>query len=413
MTPSALRKAVNAFSQDTQHQPDYYFVEGYLIGKVTINDIAEIHEWLPELFGDYTAIYRAQLEALMDLHEQCVSSLDGKTYKLPKECALSKQDFAASLVEGAPLPSFCLGLLKALDKVSFENLSLEQKGAVSELQQQLTGFTSLDAAKAAFSHAEPMVPFEREAHDVKRYLAGAIMELGDTLIWDPELDNEFGAFEFDEDFDEEQEEIRNALIENLLKLTHIDSIPLLEQFIHNEEQDFITPDYIEENQGNFWLIHETRPYMFIRYHKAWIYFWADKVQEAVDELEVLLRLNPNDNQACRYLYVNGLVILKQWDKLQACLDEYEEESIFMLSAEALMRFAQDGESKALNELKATIKGYNKHFIKMLTGQEKTKQKEIYGYTLGSKEEVLSYIDCGGKKAWLSVEGSLFWLRKKS
>ncbi|WP_249122367.1 hypothetical protein [Pseudoalteromonas sp. A22] len=78
MTPSALRKAVNAFSQYTQHQPDYYFVEGYLIGKVAINDIAEIHEWLPELFGDYTAIYRAQLEALMDLHEQCVSSLDGK-----------------------------------------------------------------------------------------------------------------------------------------------------------------------------------------------------------------------------------------------------------------------------------------------------------------------------------------------
>ncbi|WP_239652653.1 hypothetical protein [Pseudoalteromonas piscicida] len=45
MTPSALRKAVNAFSQDTQHQPDYYFVEGYLIGKVAINDIAEVHEW--------------------------------------------------------------------------------------------------------------------------------------------------------------------------------------------------------------------------------------------------------------------------------------------------------------------------------------------------------------------------------
>ncbi|MEJ6476702.1 hypothetical protein [Pseudoalteromonas piscicida] len=412
MLPSVLRKAVNAFSKETQFQPDYYFVEGFLIGKVVINDIAEIHEWLLELFGEYTSIYRVQLEALMNLHEQCVSSLDGKTYKLPKECALSKQDFAASLAQGAPLPNFCLGLLKALDKVSIEYLSEVQKDAVTELQKQLTGFTSLDAAKAAFSHAEPMMTFEREARDVKRYLAGAIVELADTLMWDPELDNEFGGFELDEEFDEEQEEIRSSLIEHLLSLSHIDSIPLLDQFIYNEEQDFITPDYIEENQENFWLIHETRPYMAVRQRKAWIYFWADRVQEAVDELEVLLRLNPNDNQACRYLYVNGLVILKQWDKLQACLNEYEEDSIFMLSAEALMHFALHGESKALDELKATLKGYNKHFIKMLTGQEKIKPKEVYGYSLGSKEEVLTYIENGGKKAWLSVEGSLFWLRKK-
>ncbi|KZN58365.1 UPF0149 family protein [Pseudoalteromonas luteoviolacea] len=411
------RKTILAFSQNTQHQPDYYHIEGFLVGLATLGTEVRVDKWLVNLFGDYLSIDRYQLQALMELHEQCKVTVAEATYKLPKQCALSKKDIAASLVEDAPLPRFCTGFIAGLSTVLNDlKLPAEHKEAIFETQALFAGFTSFDRAKRTFSYSEPTRTFEQEALLAKRRLASTIHALSDTLGMLPFDLEDFGDSELEgfgyNEFNDEELEAKDDAVSLLLQLDDVNSLHIIDEFIKIEEQAFITPAFKQQNEGHFWLIHETRPYMAVRFHKARLLFESNQFQKACTELEALLILNPNDNQACRYLYANCLVMLEQWDKLKVLLTEYQEGGIFMRSAEALMRFALEGESAELNAIKQSLIKANKHFVKILTGQEKVKLYDVLGYTLGSKEEVITYIEMGGKKAWLSVEGSLFWLRNK-
>ncbi|MDK2597251.1 UPF0149 family protein [Pseudoalteromonas obscura] len=411
------RKTIFAFSQNTQHQPDYNYIEGFLVGLATLGIEVRVDEWLVNIFGDYQSIERYQLEALIELCEQCKVTVAKATYKLPEQCTLSKKDIATSLDEEAPLPKFCTGFIAGLSTVLNDlKLSAEHKEAIVETQAFFAGFTSLDRAKLTFSYSEPTRTFEQEALLAKRRLASTIHALSDTLSMlpfdlDDFADSEFKGVDYNE-FSDEELETKDDTVSFLLQLDDVDSLHLLDEFLNVEEQIFITPAFKQQNEGHFWLIHETRPYMAVRFHKARLLFESNQFQKACIELEALLKLNPNDNQACRYLYANCLVLLKQWDKLKVLLNEYEEGGVFMSAADVLMRFALDGESAELNAIKQSLIKANKHFVKILTGQEKVRLHDVLGYTLGSKEEVITYIEMGGKKAWLSVEGSLFWLRNK-
>ncbi|MBQ4875757.1 UPF0149 family protein [Pseudoalteromonas luteoviolacea] len=411
------RKAILAFSQNTSLQPDYNYIEGFLVGLATLGTEVRADEWLVNIFGDYQSIDRYQLESLIELSEQCKVTVAKSTYKLPKQCVLSKNDIAKSLDEGAPLPKFCTGFITGLSTALNDlELSAERKEAIVATQAVFAGFTSLDRAKLTFSYSEPTRTFEQEALLAKRRLASTIHSLSDMLSMSPFdfdafADSEFEGFDYSE-FSDEELDAKDDAVRLLLQLDDANDLDLFDEFLNVEEQTFITPAFKKQNEGHFWLIHETRPYMAVRFHKARLLFESNQFQQTCTELEELLKLNPNDNQACRYLYANCLVMLKQWDKLKALLSEYEEGGIFMKSAEVLMQFALGGESAELNVIKQSLIKANKHFVKILTGQEKVKLPEVLGYTLGSKEEVITYIEMGGKRAWLSVEGSLFWLRNK-
>ncbi|KKE85683.1 CDC27 family protein [Pseudoalteromonas luteoviolacea] len=310
-----------------------------------------------------------------------------------------------------------MALLAGLSTVlNDSNLPAAHKEAIANTQALFAGFTSFDRAKLTFSYSEPTRSFEQEALQAKRRLASTIHDLSDMLSMSPFdfdafADSEFEGFDYNE-FSDEVLDAKDDAVRLLLQLDDANDLHLFDEFLNVEEQTFITPAFKQQNEGHFWLIHETRPYMAVRFHKARLLFEGNQFQKACTELEELLKLNPNDNQACRYLYANCLVMLKQWDKLTVLLSEYEEGGIFMKSAEALMLFALEGESAEVNVIKQDLINANKHFVKILTGQEKVKLPDVLGYTLGSKDEVITYIEMGGKKAWLSVEGSLFWLRQK-
>src|SRR5205823_8156418 len=64
---------------------------------------------------------------------------------------------------------------------------------------------------------------------------------------------------------------------------------------------------LTKSVGHFWGIAETRPYMRARLALAEC-LWAIGCQsEAVEHLFALLRLNPADNQAVRYLLAAHLI----------------------------------------------------------------------------------------------------------
>ncbi|WP_024604316.1 MULTISPECIES: hypothetical protein [unclassified Pseudoalteromonas] len=176
-------------------------------------------------------------------------------------------------------------------------------------------------------------------------------------------------------------------------------------------EGLITKQYIKDNTGHFWGLHETRPYMMLRAHRAKINALHGYTQKAQSELEDLLKLNPNDNQANRFLLMNCLIINKEWEKLDALLADFDFQELHTTASLALSAFVKHGDSKPANDYKKMLKQQSKHFVKILTGQEKLKEQPPY-YSPGSKEEVGVYLDSLGKQAWISVPASLFWLRKK-
>lgn len=241
-------------------------------------------------------------------------------------------------------------------------------------------------------------------------MADAIFELrfNNDLTLSDEDEAEFNNSFLDEEPDEFDQ--LDELLELVLADTELTALEPIQMLLEVME-GLITKQYIKDNAGHFWGLHETRPYMMLRAHRAKIHALHGYTQKAQSELEDLLKLNPNDNQANRFLLMNCLIINKEWGKLDALLADFDFQELHTTASLALSAFVKHGDSKPANDYKEMLKQQSKHFVKILTGQEKLKEQPPY-YSPGSKEEVGVYLDSLGKQAWISVPASLFWLRKK-
>ena len=109
--------------------------------------------------------------------------------------------------------------------------------------------------------------------------------------------------------------------------------------------------FFEENRGHFWGMMETRPYMRARASLASLLADAGRVAEAVEHLEAMLELNPNDNQGLRYGLLGHYLALGRLDKARELFEQYDDEpSAMFLWGRVLERFLagdRDGAAAAL------------------------------------------------------------------
>jgi tetratricopeptide (TPR) repeat protein len=70
----------------------------------------------------------------------------------------------------------------------------------------------------------------------------------------------------------------------------------------------IGPEGFREYRGEFWGILETRPYMRARAGLAHVLWLLGERRQAVEHLQDMLRLNPDDNQGLRYLLIRGRLL---------------------------------------------------------------------------------------------------------
>lgn len=68
--------------------------------------------------------------------------------------------------------------------------------------------------------------------------------------------------------------------------------------VHLAERD-LGPDFFRDHRGHFWSMIETRPYMRARSGLTAALVRAGRREEAIEHLEDMLDLNPNDNQGLR------------------------------------------------------------------------------------------------------------------
>ncbi|PKF62557.1 hypothetical protein CW745_03785 [Psychromonas sp. psych-6C06] len=403
LSSAKIRAETIKFSALSSLQPDYYFIQGYIMGIGANPYMIPPSQWVSDLFGEICIREDENdgMQALMQLNNQQMEKILELDIKLPAKCVLSKNDFEASLAPDAPLPNWCLGMLKALKWIDKAELTGSQRDELTLTDYYLKTFSSLEKVKQIRCLQDD---YQQEAHRAKRLLSTYINNLIYVM-----------RFEQESDQDDNQQSEQENQFEEMMRFVMTESNPLVDQTIETMIRTFESQhnqDYLTQQKGHIWFDPEARPYMMLRARRAQLNFERGDLPAAIDELQLLLELNPNDNQANRYPLANYLIIEKRWQALANLLADYDEPSTFMLASKALMLFTEQGDSSEARAVKKRLKKQNKHLEKYLTGQAKAPKENPPMYTQGDKSEAIIYLSLAGKETWRSVDGALFWLRRK-
>lgn len=170
------------------------------------------------------------------------------------------------------------------------------------------------------------------------------------------------------------------------------------------------PDHFKEGVGDFWSIHETRPYMRARLGLANSLWVLGERLDAIKHYKEMLRLNPNDNQGIRYFLLNALLDRGLDDEAKNLLKSYGDPSAYWIYGKALLSFRTEGENAKSNSLvKAAVK-YNSLVPAYLFGFKKVPQDLPDHIGFGDESEAIVYA-AEWTPVWQRSEGALFWLSR--
>jgi tetratricopeptide (TPR) repeat protein len=168
----------------------------------------------------------------------------------------------------------------------------------------------------------------------------------------------------------------------------------------------------EKLVGAFWLEPKTRPYMQARLSLARCLWALSRRDEAVSHFEELLRLNPSDNQAVRYLLLNSLISLGRFEEAKALIGKYDELSATWAYSQVLVAFHDAGDATPSHTALKAAKRINKHVVPFLLGDKEPPDDQPDFYSPGDKYEASFYLE-EAQATWKQVPGALTWLRTTS
>ncbi|MDZ7796146.1 MAG: hypothetical protein U5N56_03470 [Candidatus Marinimicrobia bacterium] len=171
-------------------------------------------------------------------------------------------------------------------------------------------------------------------------------------------------------------------------------------------------NYLKENKGYFWGLHETRPFMRCLHGYCDCLLMFGEKDEALAVMEEMIELNPGDNQGVRYQLLNLLLETGNYDKYEKYHDMYKDDvTAFILYHHALYSFIVSGVTRSTNnKLKKAIAA-NPHVPGLIISKKAIKEFPER-YTPGEESEALFYIFYG-KDLWRNTPGALKWLKSIS
>jgi tetratricopeptide (TPR) repeat protein len=168
-------------------------------------------------------------------------------------------------------------------------------------------------------------------------------------------------------------------------------------------------DAFEEEEGNFWGILETRPYMRARAALAECLWEMGDRDEAVAHWRDMLRLCPNDNMGLRHVLAPKLLHMNLFEATRELLDDYEEPHFAEWSyTDALLKFKQGGATSGAGKALAAAIRHNPHVPATLLGETRLPKQPPPHDALGSKDEAVLYV-LSSLETWTSTKGALTWL----
>ena len=170
--------------------------------------------------------------------------------------------------------------------------------------------------------------------------------------------------------------------------------------------------FFDENQGQFWGLLETRPYMRARAGLANTLWSLQRRDEAAQHFQALLVLNPDDNQGLRYSLLNLLLEADRDTEAAALLKQFDDGMAEWRYTGALLAFRQHGASKtAERRLSAALK-YNKFVPRYLTGRKRIPLHLPDYYGIGDDAEAIHYAH-RYLNHWRRTPGAVDWLAERA
>ncbi|KZN53572.1 hypothetical protein N482_24835 [Pseudoalteromonas luteoviolacea NCIMB 1942] len=357
--------------------------------------------WINGLFGEIASGQESQLKSLMDFYNICMDRIMCNTLELPQKCVLQASNLQAALQENMPLPSYCKGMLAALSFIDRSALRSEQLKELNWLCRILKGFSSYINARNIFGTEQRN--FEIEVQEAKQSLITRLsstihqMRFSEQCLEQAQEPATFDGFN--------RTELESHL-HNILSKDDECTLSLINDLILVIERELITEQFKLRHKSEFDKLFEAQPYLILRGRKAQIQFNMGNIEAATDELETLLPLTLNDAYKNRYQLYNCYVKQKSWCSLDELLLTKSEGSFGDLATRTLLAFAQGGNTQSARKLKSELKTIYPA-VELLFDPSKGSEE---GYSELCTDTVNEYINRGGKKAWCSVNGGLFWLK---
>lgn len=178
-------------------------------------------------------------------------------------------------------------------------------------------------------------------------------------------------------------------------------------------EEALGEEFFTENEGFFWGMLETRPYMRAREGVANILWDMGKFSEAIAHYQEMLKLNPNDNQGVRISLLNILLHLDRGDAVDELLADYEDSwTSEWRYTMALRTFILEGNSDlAQDDLHEALE-QNPYVTDYLIGNKRIPNRLPDMISLGMESEAASYAALN-LNYWKRTTGAINWLRQQT
>ncbi|MDR0911296.1 MAG: tetratricopeptide repeat protein [Methanobrevibacter sp.] len=159
-------------------------------------------------------------------------------------------------------------------------------------------------------------------------------------------------------------------------------------------------EYLKEIKGHFYGVVETRPFMRAMQYYGELLDTLGREEEAMEVFELMLELNPGDNQGIRYNLINSLLYFNKLDELMALIEEYDEESTQFLFSKLLWAIKSKKDKEIIENYYVNARNENPHVAPLLLNKIKYPKNFPTYYSPGDINEGVIYI-AESNKNWNS------------
>jgi tetratricopeptide (TPR) repeat protein len=168
-------------------------------------------------------------------------------------------------------------------------------------------------------------------------------------------------------------------------------------------------NFVKENKGNYWGLLETRPFMRCLFHTAEYLYYFDEIEKSIQIKELMIELNPNDNQGVRDDLLLHLLEIGDFEKFDFYHNMYPDDiGAFPLFNHALCIYKREGDTANSNSLLQKALEFNKHVSALLISKKTFPLPDMYGF--GDEAEAKIYT-ARARDIWLKTNGAIFWLKR--
>ncbi len=138
---------------------------------------------------------------------------------------------------------------------------------------------------------------------------------------------------------------------------HSDKLQKKYETLLVKEKKRLDEEYSEEDEGHYYGILPTRPYIRLYAQYVNVLESLGKIRKAANEAETILKLNTNDNLGLRYRLMIFYSYLEDVQRAEDLLIRYDEQSVNFLLPLIMLYYKVDQIRKAKKYLKELIKVY--------------------------------------------------------